>query len=123
MRYAISGAAMLIFLASNAFAAESTKGTVCPRPDNVASVLLKYYPDIKFTHITGADARRFMDSFASPRIPGNASADEVLIARNPSDLQKARVGLFKDGCLLGIISSDLWAVDKLQRSLASDQEI
>jgi hypothetical protein len=50
-------------------------------------------------------------------------ADEVVIARNPDTPERARIGFFKNGCLLALVARSLWTVDSLQRSIMSEQEI
>ena len=123
MRQAMSSAAALLFLASAAVAAEPAADPNCPSTEIVSAVLKRHYPDIHLTHIAGSDARRFIDAFNSGSASEAWPADEVLIARNPKTPEKARIGFFKDGCLLALVPRSLWTVDSLQRSIKNDQEI
>jgi hypothetical protein len=123
MRQAISSAAALLLIASAAVAAEPVADPNCPTTGNVSAVLQRHFPDIKLTHIEGADARRFVDAFNSSSASESWPADEVLIARNPKTPERARIGFFKDGCLLALVPRSLWTVDSLQRSLKNDQDI
>jgi hypothetical protein len=123
MRQAISSAAALLLLASTAIAAEPAADPNCPSTEIVSAVLKRHYPDIHLTHIEGPDARRFVDAFNSGSASEAWPADEVLIARNPKTPEKARIGFFKDGCLLALVPGSLWTVDSLQRSIKNDQEI
>ena len=123
MRKAISSAVALLFLACTAMAAEPAADPNCPSTEIVSAVLKRHYPDIHLTHIQGIDARRFVDAFNSGSASAAWPADEVLIARNPKTPEKARIGFFKDGCLLALVPRSLWAVDSLQRSIKNDQEI
>jgi hypothetical protein len=123
MRYAISGAAALFLMASAALATEPPADPNCPRAGTVIAVLQKQFPDIKLTHIQGTDARRFVDAFNSGSASTYWPADEVIIARNPKTPDRARIGLFKDGCLLALVPRSLWVVDSLERSLKTAQDI
>jgi hypothetical protein len=123
MRQAISSAAALLLMASTAMAAESAADPNCPSTEIVSAILKRHYPDIHLTHIEGSDARRFVDAFNSGSASEAWPADEVLIARNPKTPEKARIGFFKEGCLLALVPRSLWTVDSLQRSIKSDQEI
>jgi hypothetical protein len=123
MRLTISSAAALLLMASAAVAAEPVADPNCPSTDIVSAVLQRHYPDIHLTHIEGADARRFVDAFNSGSASDSWPADEVLIARNPRTPEKARIGFFKDGCLLALVPRSLWTIDSLQRSLKNDQDI
>ena len=123
MREAISSAAALLLMATTAFATEPAADPKCPTTEVVGAVLKRHYPDIHLTHIEGPDARRFVDAFNSGSASEAWPADEVLIARNPKTPEKARIGFFKDGCLLALVPGSLWTVDSLQRSIKSDQDI
>jgi hypothetical protein len=108
-------------MTSAAFATQPTAS--CPSPEIVSVVLQRHFPDIKLTHIEGVDARRFVDAFNSGSASTSWPADEVLIARNPQTPDKARIGFFKDGCLLALVPRSLWTVDSLQRLLKTEQDI
>jgi hypothetical protein len=123
MRPAISSAAVLLLMASAAVATEHATGPKCPSTEIVSAVLQRHFPDIKLTYINGADARRFVDAFNSGSASEAWQADEVLIARNPRTPQRARIGFFKDGCLLALVPSSQWTVDALQRSLSNSQDV
>src|SRR5215207_5516011 len=123
MRDAISNAADLFLMASAAIAGEPAAEPNCPSTEVVSTVLKRHYPDIHLTHIDGSDARRFVDAFNSGSASEAWPADEVLIARNPKTPEKARIGFFKDGCLLALVPGSLWTVDSLQRSIKNDQDI
>jgi hypothetical protein len=123
MRQAISIAAALLVMASATVAAETAADPNCPSTQIVSAVLQKHFPDIRLTHIDGADALRFVDAFNSSSASESWSADEVLIARDPKTPERARIGFFKDGCLLALVPRSLWTVDSLQRSLNNDQDI
>ena len=123
MRQAMSSAVALLFWTSAAVAAEPAADPSCPSTEIVSAVLKRHYPDIHLTHIEGSDARRFVDAFNSGSASEAWSADEVLIARNPKTPEKARIGFFKDGCLLALVPRSLWTVDSLQRSITHDQDI
>jgi hypothetical protein len=123
MRQAISSAAALLFLACATAAAEPAADPSCPNTEIVSAVLKRHYPDIHLTRIEGSEARRFIDAFNSGSASEAWLADEVLIARNPKTPEKARIGFFKDGCLLALVPRSLWTVDSLQRSIKNDQEI
>src|SRR5262245_50310238 len=119
MRYLILSLTMLSAMTSSLSAGPSNS---CPTAEIVSTVLKKHFPDVRLTHIEGRDAQRFVNAFNS----GSASgwpADEVVIARNPNTPDRARIGFFKEGCLLALVPHNLWAVDSLQRSLKTDQDI
>src|SRR5262245_43276622 len=120
MRSAILSFVMLVSMTSSLFAGSTSDS--CPTTEIVSTVLRKHFPDVRLTHIQGRDAQRFVDAFNS----GTASAwpaDEVVIARNPHTPDRARIGFFQSGCLLAIVPHSLWAVDSLQRSLKTEQDI
>jgi hypothetical protein len=122
MRQAISSAAALLLMASAALA-ELPADPNCPSPENVIAVLQKQFPEVKLTHIEGLDARRFVDAFNTGSASTTWPADEVLIARNPKTPDRARIGFFKNGCLLALVPRSLWALESLQRSLKAGQDI
>jgi hypothetical protein len=120
MRYAILSLVMLMSMSSS-LSAEPIR-TGCPTAEIVSTVLKKHFRDVRLTRIQGHDAQRFVNAFNS----GSASgwpADEVVIARNPNTPDRARIGFFKEGCLLALVPHNLWAVDSLQRSLKTEQDI
>lgn len=123
MRHAILSTAALLLMGTAAVAADSASDPNCPSTEAVSAVLQKHFPDIKLTHIDGADAQRFVDAFNSGSASEVWPADEVLIARNPKTPQRARIGFFKNGCLLALVARSLWTVDSLQRSIKIDQDI
>jgi hypothetical protein len=123
MRLANLSAVAILSLTTATLAAEPGANSNCPSVEIVSVVLQKHFPKIKLTHIKGGDARRFVDAFNSDSAPTNWPADEVLIARNPQIPDRARIGFFKDGCLLGLVSRSLWAVETLERSLKTEQNI
>jgi hypothetical protein len=123
MRLASLSAVVFLSMTSAAFAGEPAAGSGCPSLEIVSAVLQRHFPDIKLTHINGGDARRFVDAFNSGAASTNWPADEVLIARNPQTPDRARIGLFKDGCLLALVPRSSWDVDGLQRSLTTEQDI
>jgi hypothetical protein len=125
MRQPILGAAALLSMVLGAAAVEpaAADDAVCPSTEIVSTVLQRHFPGIKLTYINGADARRFVDAFNSSSASEFWPADEVLIARNPKTPDRARIGFFKDGCLLALVARSLWSVDSLQRSLNVDQDI
>jgi hypothetical protein len=123
MRHAISSAAALLLMASAAVADDPAADPNCPSTEIVSAVLQRQFPEIKLTYIDGADARRFVDAFNSGSAAESWPADEVLIARNPKTPDLARIGFFKNGCLLGLVARSLWTVDSLQRSIKDDQDI
>ena len=123
MRHAMSSAAAFLLMATTAVATEPAADPNCPSTKVVGAVLKRHYPDINLTHIEGPEARRFVEAFNSGSASEAWPADEVLIARNPKTPEKARIGFFKDGCLLALVPRSLWTVDSLQRSIKSDQEI
>ena len=122
MRQALSSIVAILSMASAAFATEPVAEN-CSTPKIVSAVLQRHFPSVKLTHIEGADARRFVDAFNSGSASSHWPADEVLIARNPQTPERARIGFFKDGCLLALVPRSLWTVDSLQRSLKTDQNI
>ena len=123
MRQTISSATALLLMASAALAAELPADPNCPSPENVIAVLQKQFPEVKLTHIEGLDARRFVDAFNTGSASTTWPADEVLIARNPKTPDRARIGFFKNGCLLALVPRSLWALESLQRSLKAGQDI
>jgi hypothetical protein len=123
MRQAILSTAALLLMASAAVAAEPAADATCPSTEIVSAVLQRHFPDIKLTHIHGANARSFVDAFNSGSASESWPADEVLIARNPKTPDRARIGFFKNGCLLALVARSLWTLDSLQRSLNIEQDI
>jgi hypothetical protein len=119
----LSSAVALLLVASSELAAEPASDPSCPRPENVIAVLQKHFPGTKLTRIEGAHARRFVDAYNSQSGSTRWPADEVVIARNPDTPERARIGFFKNGCLLALVARSLWTVDSLQRSIMSEQEI
>jgi hypothetical protein len=120
MRQAILSAAALLLLTSNVLALERAVDPNCPSPQTVMAVLQKQFPKIKLTHMAGIDARRFVDAFNSSSASTSWPADEVLIARNPQTPGRARIGFFKDGCLLALVPHSPWDIDNLQRTSGQD---
>jgi hypothetical protein len=123
MRHAISSAAALLLMTSAAVADDPAADADCPSTEIVSAVLQKQFPDIKLTHIDGAEARRFVDAFNSGSASQTWPADEVLIARNPKTPDRGRIGFFKNGCLLALVARSLWTIESLQRSIKIDQDI
>ena len=123
MRWTAFGALAVAVLCTPAIAGETTTEQACPRPENVIAVLTKLYPGTKLSRIEGLDAKRFAIAFDNGTAATQWPADEILIASNPRTPERAKVGFFKDGCLLAIVSRSQWSVDTLQRQLKSDQEI
>ena len=123
MRHVISSIVALLLMASATVAAEPAADPNCPSTEIVSAVLKRHFPDIQFTHIEGASARRFVDAFNSDSAAKAWPADEVLIARNPKTPERARIGFFKNGCLLALVPRSLWSVESLQRSIKNDQDI
>jgi hypothetical protein len=123
MRHAISSAAALLLMTSAAVADDPAADADCPSTEIVSAVLQQQFPDIKLTHIDGAEARRFVDAFNSGSASQTWPADEVLIARNPKTPDRARIGFFKNGCLLALVARSLWTIESLQRSIKIDQDI
>ena len=121
MRYTISSAAILLMV--SAAVAGPAADPNCPSPQNVSDVLQRHFPEVKLTHIQGADALRFVDAFNSSSAASYWPADEVLIARNPKTPERARIGFFKAGCLLALVPRSLWIVDSLERSIKIEQNI
>jgi hypothetical protein len=102
--------------------AETADQSGCPNVQIVSDALEKHFPEIKLTHYKGVNARRFVDAYNTDLASSYWPADEVLIARNPLSPNTARIGFFKQGCLLALVARSLWFVDSLQRSLPSEQE-
>ena len=123
MRRAISSAVALFLMASAAVAAEPSADPNCPSTEIVSAVLERHFPDLKISHFEGIEARRFVDAFNSSSASESWPADEVLIVRNPKTPERARIGFFRDGCLLALVSRSLWTIDSLQRSIKYDQDI
>jgi hypothetical protein len=123
MRLASLSAVAILSMATAAFATHPSVESSCPSLETVSTVLQRHFPDVKLTHIEGADARRFVDAFNSGSASTSWPADEVLIARNPQTPERARIGFFKDGCLLALVPRSLWTVDSLQRLLKTEQDI
>jgi hypothetical protein len=123
MRLASLSAVAIIATASATFAAEPAANPNCPSVEIVSGVLQKNFPAIKLTHIKGSHARRFVDALNNDSAATAWPADEVLIARNPKTPDRARIGLFKDGCLLALVPRSLWALESLERSLLTEQSI
>jgi hypothetical protein len=120
MRHAILSLAMLLSMMSSLSAGPISDN--CPTTEIVSAVLKKHFPDVRLTHIQGRDAQRFVSAFNSESASA-WPADEVVIARNPHTPDRARIGFFKEGCLLALVPQSLWAVDSLQRSLKTEQDI
>lgn len=123
MRWTATCALVAAILCNPAIAGETTGDSACPRPENVIAVLTKLYPGTTLSRIEGADAKRFAIAFNNGTAATQWPADEILIARNPRTPERAKVGFFKDGCLLAIVSRSQWSVDTLQRLLKSDQDV
>jgi hypothetical protein len=121
MRNTISSVAFLL-MASTAIA-EPAADPNCPSPQIVGAVLQRHFPEVRLTHIQGAEALRFVDAFNSGSPSSYWPADEVLIARDPRTPDRARIGFFKSGCLLALVPRSLWIVDSLQRSIKIEQDI
>jgi hypothetical protein len=123
MRWTATCALVAAILCSPAIAGETTGDPACPRTENVIAVLTKLYPGTIMSRIEGADAKRFAIAFDNGTAATQWPADEILIARNPRTPDRAKIGFFKDGCLLAIVSRNQWSVDTLQRLLKSDQDV
>jgi hypothetical protein len=123
MRMASLSAVAILSMASAAFATQPSVESKCSSVEIVSTVLHRHFPDIKLTHIEGDAAQRFVDAFNSGSASTHWPADEVLIARNPKTPERARIGFFKDGCLLALVPRSLWTVDSLQRLLKTEQDI
>jgi hypothetical protein len=95
----------------------------CPTVDIVRTVLEKHFPGIELKHFKGNNARRFVDAYNSTLASSHWPADEVLIALNRSESDRARIGFFKKGCLLALVARSTWTVDSLERILVPEQEI
>jgi hypothetical protein len=121
MRHTISSAIFLLM--ASAAVAQPVADPNCPSAQNVSAVLQRHFPGVKLTHIEGAEAQRFVDAFNSSSVSSYWPADEVLIARDPKTPERARIGFFKEGCLLALVARNLWTVDSLQRSIKIDQDI
>ena len=113
----------ILSMGSAAVATEPAPDSECPTVEIVSTVLHRHFPDTKLTHMEGSDARRFVDAFNSSSASTNWPADEVVIARNPQTSDRAKIGFFKDGCLLAIVARSSWAVDSLERMLKTEQDI
>ena len=123
MRLASLITVAILSMGSTAFATEPAADSKCPTVETVSSVLHRHFPDTKLTHFEGSEARRFIDAFNSGSASANWPADEVIIARSPQTSDRARIGLFKNGCLLAIVARSLWSVDSLERLLKTEQDI
>lgn len=112
----------LLLTAQSAFGGTGERSD-CPNVEIVRAVLEKHFPGTELKHIRGYNARRFIDAYNSAPASSHWPADEVLIARNPSVPEQARIGFFKDGCLLALVARSTWTVDSLERSLVPEQDI
>jgi hypothetical protein len=95
----------------------------CPSVKIVRAALQKHFPGTELKHFSGNNARRFIDAYNSAPSSSHWPADEVLIARNPHSPEQARIGFFKEGCLLALVARSTWTVDSIERSLVPEQQI
>jgi hypothetical protein len=120
----LASLALIAFLLSTQSAsAASEERSECPSVGIVRAVLEKNFPGIELKHFKGDNARRFVDAYNNSLGSSRWPADEVLIARNPSTSDRARIGFFKAGCLLALVARSKWAVDSLERLLVSEQDV
>jgi hypothetical protein len=120
----LAGAALfgLLFTTQLAFAGTAERSD-CPSVEVVRAVLEKHFPGTELKHFRGSNARRFIDAYNSIPASSHWPADEVLIARNPNTPERARIGFFKEGCLLALVARSTWTVDSLERFLVPEQEV
>ena len=97
--------------------------SACPTVEIVRAVLEKHFPGIELKHFRGDNARRFIEAYNSTLASSHWPADEVLIARNRSAPDRARVGFFREGCLLALVARSTWTIDGLERTLVPEQDI
>ena len=121
MRLASFGIVALLLMTEAAFGGTADQSE-CPNVAIVKAVLQKHFPGIELRFFKGDHARRFVDAYNSSLASSQWPATEVLIARNPQTPDRARIGFFKDGCLLALVARSRWIVDSLERSLVSEQD-
>jgi hypothetical protein len=121
MRLASSALIALFLTTGLAFGSTAVRPE-CPRVGIVRAVLEKHFPGIRLKHFRGDHARRFVEAYNSNLTSTHWPADEVLIAHDSRTPDRARIGFFREGCLLALVARSKWIVDALERSLAFEQD-
>jgi hypothetical protein len=120
----LAGAALIGLLLTTQLAFGGTaESSDCPSVEIVRAVLKEQFPGTELKHFRGDNARRFINAYNNIPASSHWPADEVLIARNPNTPERARIGFFKQGCLLALVARSTWTVDSLERSLVPEQDV
>ena len=93
---------------------------VCVGSERVVTHLQKAYPEMGLTLLMGNEAARFMELYNAQPPTTDWQIDEVLITRSPGAPDVARLGFFKNGCLVLRIVVRRGALEQLVSMLGQE---